>query len=128
MRISLLSVLVDDQDKAFNFYTTILGFIKKTEIPMGEHKWLTLVSKDVLDGVELVLEPIAFEPAKIYQKALFEAGIPLVAFQVNDVDAEYSRLVSLNVVFSLQPTQMGTAKIAVFNDTCGNRIQIFQVL
>ncbi|MDJ1495320.1 VOC family protein [Cytophagaceae bacterium DM2B3-1] len=128
MRISLLSVLVDDQDKALNFYTTILGFIKKTEIPMGEHKWLTLVSKDVLDGVELVLEPIAFEPAKIYQKALFEAGIPLVAFQVNDVDAEYSRLASLDVVFSLQPTQMGTAKIAVFNDTCGNRIQIFQVL
>ncbi|MDJ1485487.1 VOC family protein [Cytophagaceae bacterium YF14B1] len=128
MRISLLSVLVDDQDKALNFYTTILGFIKKTEIPMGEHKWLTLVSKDVLDGVELVLEPIAFEPAKIYQEALFEAGIPLVAFQVNDVDAEYSRLVSLDVVFSLQPTQMGTAKIAVFNDTCGNRIQIFQVL
>jgi predicted enzyme related to lactoylglutathione lyase len=128
MRITLTSLLVDDQDKALKFYTNVLGFIKKTEIPMGKHKWLTVVSKEERDGVELVLEPIAFEPAKVYQKELFKAGIPSTAFNVDDVDSEYERLVNLGVTFSMKPTEMGPTKLAVFSDTCGNNIQIFQLL
>ncbi len=127
MKISLASLLVDDQEKALRFYTETLGFIKKTEIPMGEHKWLTVVSKEQQDGPELVLEPMAFAPAKIYQQALFEAGIPYTAFAVEDVQREYGRLLALGVVFSMQPTAMGPVTLAVFNDTCGNRIQIYQV-
>lgn len=127
MRIKLSSLLVDNQDKALKFYTEVLGFVKKTEIPLGEHKWLTVVSKEEQDGVELVLEPIAFPPAQVYQKALFEAGIPLTAFNVENVEKEYERLLKLGVVFSLQPTTMGPVKIAVFSDTCGNNIQIVQV-
>ena len=95
---------------------------------MGEHKWLTVVSKEEQNGVELVLEPMAFEPAKIYQQELFEAGIPAAAFWVEDIENEVERLKRLDVVFSMQPTQMGPTKLAVFNDTCGNNIQIFQVL
>ena len=128
MKITLTSVLADDQDKALQFYTGILGFVKKKEIPMGEHKWLTVVSKEEQDGVELVLEPIAFPPAKTYQKALFDAGIPLTAFQVDDVEKEYERLTGLGVSFSMVPTPMGPVKLVVFNDTCGNNIQLFQVL
>jgi predicted enzyme related to lactoylglutathione lyase len=128
MRVKLLSVLVADQDKALKFYTEVLGFVKKTEIPMGAHRWLTVVSKQEQDGVEVVLEPMGFEPAQVYQKALFDAGIPLTAFLVDDIDAEFKRLSSLDVAFSMQPTQMGPVKIAVFNDTCGNNIQIFQML
>ena len=86
MRITLTSLLVDDQEKALKFYTEVLGFVKKTEIPLGEHKWLTVVAKEEQDGVELVLEPIAFEPAKVYQQELFKAGIPLTAFNVDNVD------------------------------------------
>jgi predicted enzyme related to lactoylglutathione lyase len=128
MKIKLTSVMVDDQEKALQFYTGILGFVKKTEIPMGEHKWLTVVSKEERDGVELVLEPIAFPPAKTYQKALFEAGIPATAFNVDDIEKEYQRLTALGVSFSMAPTPMGPTKLAVFNDTCGNNIQLFQVL
>ena len=128
MKIKLTSVMVKDQEKALIFYTEVLGFIKKREIPMGEHKWLTVVSKEEQNGVELVLEPMAFEPAKIYQQALFEAGIPAAAFWVEDIENEVERLKKLDVVFSMQPTQMGPTKLAVFNDTCGNNIQIFQVL
>ena len=128
MKIKLTSVLVDDQEKALKFYTEVLGFIKKTEIPMGKHKWLTVVSKEERDGVELVLEPIAFEPAKVYQQELFKAGIPLTAFNVDNVDKEYERLTNLGVTFSMKPTEMGPTKLAVFSDTCGNNIQIFQVL
>lgn len=120
--------MVDDQEKALKFYTDILGFVKKTDIPMGEYKWLTVVSKEEQDGVELVLEPIGFEPARIFQQQLFEAGIPLTAFNVDDVDREYERLQSLGVIFSMKPTHMGPAKLAVFNDTCGNNIQLFQLL
>lgn len=127
MKIKLTSLLVQDQDKALKFYTETLGFVKKTEVPLGEHKWLTVVSKEEQGGVELVLEPMAFAPAKVYQKALFDAGIPLTAFHVEDVDKEFERLKAAGVEFSLQPTQMGPVKIAVFNDTCGNRIQIVQV-
>jgi catechol 2,3-dioxygenase-like lactoylglutathione lyase family enzyme len=128
MKIKLASVVVDNQEKALKFYTGILGFIKKTEIPIGEHKWLTVVSPEEQDGVELVLEPIGFPPAKVYQQALFEAGIPLTAFYVDNVDEEYKRLLSLGVSFSMAPTEMGTTKIAVLNDTCGNNIQLFQML
>src|SRR5512137_240637 len=103
MKIKLTSVMVDDQDKALEFYTRILGFVKKTEIPMGEHKWLTVVSPEAPDEAELLLEPMGFAPAKTYQQALFEAGIPLTAFQVNDVRQEYERLQQLGVVFSMKP-------------------------
>jgi len=128
MRITLTSLLVDDQEKALKFYTEVLGFVKKTEIPLGEHKWLTVVAKEEQDGVELVLEPIAFEPAKVYQQELFKAGIPLTAFNVDSVDKEYERLASQGVIFSMKPTEMGPTKLAVFSDTCGNNIQIFQIL
>ncbi|MGN6566630.1 MAG: VOC family protein [Flavipsychrobacter sp.] len=128
MRIKLLSILVDDQDKALKFYTEVLGFVKKTDIPMGEHRWLTVVSAEEQDGPEIVLEPMGFPPSQVFQKALFDAGIPWTAFQVNDVSKEVERLTALGVSFSMQPTQMGTAMLAVFNDTCGNNIQLFQVL
>jgi len=119
--------MVNDQDKALKFYTDILGFVKKTEIPMGEHKWLTVVSKEEQDGVELVLEPMGFPPAKIFQKALFEAGIPATSFSVDDIQKEFERLEKLGVVFSMKPTKMGPVTLAVFADTCGNNIQIAQV-
>jgi catechol 2,3-dioxygenase-like lactoylglutathione lyase family enzyme len=127
MRIKLLSVLVDDQDKALKFYTEKLGFIKKTDMPLGEHKWLTVVSPEEQDGTEIVLEPMGFQPAQVYQKALFEAGIPYTAFHVDDVQKEYERLLSLGVSFSIPPTPMGMVTLAVFDDTCGNNIQIVQV-
>jgi len=94
---------------------------------MGEHKWLTVVSKEEQDGCELVLEPLGFEPAKVYQKELFAAGIPATAFQVDDTQKEYERLLGLGVKFSMQPTQMGPVMLAVFDDTCGNNLQIYQV-
>ena len=127
MKIKLTSVMVDDQEKALKFYTGILGFVKKTEIPLGEHRWLTVVSKEEPDGVELLLEPMGFAPAKIYQKALYEAGIPLTAFHVDDIQKEFERLEKLGVKFSMKPTNMGPATLAVFDDTCGNNIQIVQV-
>ena len=127
MKIKLVSVLVNDQDKAFKFYTEVLRFVKKTEVPLGEHKWLTVVSPEEQDGTEVVLEPIAFEPAKIFQKALFDAGIPLTAFHVDDIEKEYERLEKSGVKFSMKPTKMGPATLAVFDDTCGNNIQIVQV-
>ena len=128
MKIKVTSVPVDDQDKALKFYTEILGFEKKTEIPLGEHKWLTVVSNEERDGVELLLEPMGFPPAKVYQKQLFDAGIPWTAFYVDDIDKEYTRLKNLGVVFSMEPTQMGPSRLAVFSDTCGNNIQLVQIL
>ena len=127
MKIKLSSITVTSQDKALRFYTDILGFIKKHDIPMGEHKWLTVVSQDEPDGVELVLEPLGFAPAADYQAALFKAGIPATAFNVDDIEAEYQRLVSLGVEISMAPTKMGPVTLAVLNDTCGNNIQIYQV-
>ena len=127
MKIKWTSVLVDDQKKALKFYTEILGFIKKTDVPMGEYSWLTVVSKEEPDGVEVVLEPMGFAPAKIYQKALKDAGIPLTMFHVGNVQSEFERLEKLGVKFSMKPTQMGPATIAVFDDTCGNNIQLVQV-
>jgi predicted enzyme related to lactoylglutathione lyase len=127
MKIKITSVMVDDQDKALKFYTGILGFVKKTDVPMGEYKWLTVVSPEAPDEVELLLEPMGFAPAKVFQKALFDAGIPLTAFNVDDIQKEFERLEKLGVTFSMKPTTMGPATIAVFNDTCGNNIQIVQV-
>jgi len=127
MKIKLTSVMVHDQDKALKFYTEVLGFVKKKEIPMGEHKWLTVVSKEEQDGVELVLEPIGFPPAGVFQKALFDAGIPWTAFHVDNIEEEYKRLEKQGVVFSMKPTLMGVVTLAVFDDTCGNNIQLVQV-
>lgn len=127
MKIKLTSIMVDDQDKALRFYTEVLGFVKKTEVPMGEHKWLTVVSPEAPDEVELVLEPMAFAPAQVFQKALFDAGIPYTAFNVDDLEKEYQRLLSLGVSFSMVPTQMGPVKIAVLADTCGNHVQLVEV-
>nr|WP_293843176.1 VOC family protein [uncultured Arsenicibacter sp.] len=128
MKIRLKSLLVNDQEKALQFYTETLGFIKKTEIPMGEHRWLTVVAREEPDGVELVLEPTAFPPAQTFQQALFDAGIPYTAFEVDNLDEEYERLLAAGVVFSMPPAMMGPTRLAVFNDTCGNNIQIYQML
>jgi len=127
MKVKWTSLLVDDQKKALKFYTEILGFIKKTDVPMGEHSWLTVVSKEEPDGVEVVLEPMGFAPAKVYQKALKDAGIPLTMFYVDSVQSEFERLEKLGVKFSMKPTQMGPTTIVVFDDTCGNNIQLVQM-
>ena len=116
--------MVDDQDKALNFYTEILGFVKKTEIPMGAFRWLTVVSKNSPDGVELLLEPMGFEPARVFQKALFDAGIPAASFAVDDIEKEYERMEKLGVIFKMKPTVMGPVTIARLEDGCGNLIQI----
>ncbi|WP_272885298.1 VOC family protein [Aliamphritea ceti] len=128
IKIYVTSIPVDDQDKALDFYTHVLGFIKKKDIPLGEHKWLTVVSPAEQSGVELLLEPMGFEPAKVYQQSLKEAGIPCTSFAVDDIDKEYERLSSLDVQFSMEPTIAGTVKIAVLDDTCGNYIQLMQEL
>jgi catechol 2,3-dioxygenase-like lactoylglutathione lyase family enzyme len=126
MKIKLTSVMVNDQDKALKFYTEVLGFVKKTEVPMGPAKWLTVVSPEEPDGTQLLLEPMGFQPAKTFQKALFEAGIPLTSFAVEDIQKEYERMQKLGVVFRTKPTKTGPVTIAVFEDTCGNLIQIAQ--
>ena len=127
MKIKLSSVMVDDQDKALQFYTEVLGFVKSKDLPAGEYKWLTVVSPDGPDDIELLLEPNANPAAKTYQKALFEQGIPLTAFAVEDIHDEYERMKRLGVVFSTEPTKTGPVTIAVFEDTCGNLIQLYQV-
>jgi catechol 2,3-dioxygenase-like lactoylglutathione lyase family enzyme len=124
MRINLTSVLVDDQDKALRFYTEILGFVKKVEIPLGEHRWLTVVSPEDVDGTQLVLEPDGHPAAGPFKRALVEDGIPFTSFAVNDVRKEYERLRAAGVRFTLEPTDMGQVTMAVFDDTCGNLIQI----
>jgi catechol 2,3-dioxygenase-like lactoylglutathione lyase family enzyme len=126
MRIDVCSVMVDDQDKALKFYTEILGFVKKTEIPMGDYRWLTVVSPERADGVELLLEPNAHPAAKVFQKALFDDGVPLTMFTVGDLEKEYERMLALGVAFQTKPTKMGPVSIAVFEDTCGNLIQLVQ--
>ena len=124
MNIVVTSVFVDDQDKALNFYTKKLGFVKKTEIPLGEAKWLTVVSPEQQDGVELLLEPDAHPAAKPFKKALVADGIPFTSFAVEDVPAEYERLKAKGVRFTQPPVDMGPVMTAVFDDTCGNLIQI----
>ena len=127
MKISLTSVSVGDQKAALAFYTEKLGFVKKTDIPMGEVSWLTVVSPENVGGPELVLEPNAEYPAmKALKVALFEDGIPFTAFEVDDVEAEHERLRSQGVRFTVNPVESAGVKYAVFDDTCGNLIQIYQ--
>jgi catechol 2,3-dioxygenase-like lactoylglutathione lyase family enzyme len=124
MRINLASVLVDDQDKALRFYTEVLGFAKKTEVPLGRHRWLTVVSPDDPDGVELLLEPDEHPAAKPFKDALVRDGIPFTSFAVEDVQREYDRLSALGVRFTQEPLAAGPVRTAVLDDTCGNLIQI----
>ena len=131
MKVRIISIPVRDQEKALRFYTEKLGFVKKVDIPLSaDSRWLTVVSKEEQDGPEILLEPSPhhFEPQKVYQTALFEAGIPYTQFNVDNIQHEYDRISALGVEFSVKPTEMGTVKIAVFNDTCGNNIQIVQML
>ena len=127
MKIKLTSVFVDDQDKALKFYVEILGFIKKEDVPVGEFKWLTVVSPEAPDDIELLLEPNNNPAAKTYQQAIFDQGIPAAAFAVDDIRKEYERLKERGVVFTMEPTETGPAILAIFNDTCGNLIQLYQV-
>ena len=127
MRIKLTSVYVDDQDKALKFYTEVLGFVKKRDIPVGEFKFLTVVSPEEPDGTELLLEPSDNPAAKVFKKALVEQGIPLATFFVDDIQKEYQRMKKLGVKFTMEPTPMGPTTAAVFDDTCGNYIQLNQV-
>jgi len=124
MRINLTSVLVDDQEKALRFYTDVLGFLKKNDVPMGEHRWLTVVSPEEPDGVELVLEPSAHPAVGPFKEALVADGIPFTSFAVADVHKEYERLTGLGVTFTQQPVAMGPVTTAVLDDTCGNLLQI----
>jgi len=131
MKVTVISIPVQDQERALNFYTRKLGFIKKKDEPLGGgNRWLTLVSKEWQDGPELLLEPapLHFEPSRVYQDALMEAGIPWTQFEVENLDSEYKRLTALGVNFSVKPTEMGKVKFAIFNDTCGNNIQLVQEL
>lgn len=124
IQIKLSSIAVDDQDKAHVFYTDIVGFTTKQNIDLGEYNWLTVGRTD--DAVELALEPNALPAARTFYKALFEQGIPANAFAVDDIDAEYKRLCGLGVKFKSEPTEMDSVKLAVFDDTCGNFIQLYQ--
>jgi len=128
MRIKLTSVMVDDQANARRFYTEVLGFQKKHDFPVGEYHWLTVTSPEGPDDLELALEPNAQPAAKEFQQAMFTRGIPLAAFEVADIEAEYQRLSKLGVAFTSKPTPAGPVKIAVFSDTCGNLIQLYQPL
>jgi catechol 2,3-dioxygenase-like lactoylglutathione lyase family enzyme len=127
MRINLTSVFVDDQEKALRFYTEVLGFVKKLDLPVGEFRWLTVVSAEGPGDVQLLLEPNANPASKTYQAALLSQGIAAASFGVDDVAAEHERLRALGVTFRTPPTKMGPATIAVFEDTCGNLIQVAQV-
>jgi catechol 2,3-dioxygenase-like lactoylglutathione lyase family enzyme len=126
MRINLSSVMVDDQDKALKFYTEILGFTQKTDLSVGEYRWLTVTSPDGPEGVELVLEPMAFPPSREYQKALFEAGIPIMAFLSDDIQREYQKLEQRGVIFRSEPQTLGAITSVLFEDTCGNLINLVQ--
>ncbi|WP_066300992.1 VOC family protein [Bacillus sp. FJAT-29937] len=126
MKIIVKSIFVQDQDKALEFYSETLGFIKKTDVPAGKFRWITLVSPDDQNGTELVLEPNDHPAAKEFQKKIYADGIPATMFGVADVRKEYQRLVEKGVKFTMEPTDMGVVTIAVFDDTCGNLIQIAQ--
>jgi len=126
MKIVVTSVFVDDQAKALEFYTNVLGFVKKSDIPMGEARWLTVVAPDAPDGTELLLEPDGHPAAGPFKRALVEDGIPFTSFGVDDVHAEYERLRSAGVHFTQPPVEMGPVTTAVFDDTCGNLVQIAQ--
>jgi catechol 2,3-dioxygenase-like lactoylglutathione lyase family enzyme len=126
MRINLTSIPVQDQEKALSFYTETLGFVKKEDMPMGEHRWLTVVSPEGADGVELLLEPLGFEPAKTFYKALYDAGIPVTSFESVDLDTEVARLKGLGVSFRGDAQNMGNVKVVIFDDTCGNLVCLTQ--
>jgi predicted enzyme related to lactoylglutathione lyase len=126
MQLKFISLLIEDQDSALAFYTSVLGFQKMADIPMGEYRWLTVTSPDGIDGVELVLEPMAFAPARVYQRALFEAGIPATALITRDIAAEVRRLTARGVKFRGEPKSMGPITAVVFEDTCGNLINLVQ--
>ncbi|MFF3891066.1 VOC family protein [Streptomyces sp. NPDC001914] len=124
MRIHLSSVFVDDQEKALRFYTDALGFVKKHDVPLGEHRWLTVVSPEDPDGTQLLLEPSGHPAVQPYKTALVQDGIPATSFAVEDVQAEFDRLRALGVTFTQEPLEMGPVTTAVLDDTCGNLIQI----
>ncbi len=126
MQLKFISLMVSDQAHALDFYTRVLGFEKMADIPMGEYRWLTVTSPDGLAGVELVLEPTAFPPSKAYQKALFDAGIPATALITRDIEAEVARLTAKGVTLRGTPTRMGPATVVLFEDTCGNLINLVQ--
>ena len=128
MRIELTSIHVDNQDKALAFYTEVLGFVKKEDFPVGGFKWLTVASPEAPDGAELLLEPNDNAAAQAYQKAIYQQGIPHAAFAVDDIQAEYERLEGLGVVFSIKPIDAAGGSQAIFDDTCGNRIMIYEIL
>jgi glyoxylase I family protein len=128
VRIKLTSIMVEDQTRALKFYTEILGFRKKHEIPMGEFRWLTVTSAEGSDDLELSLEPNANPAGKTFQEAMFAQGIPLAAFEVANMEKEFARLKGLGVVFKGEPMKMGPVYIAIFSDTCGNLIQLYQPL
>ena len=126
MRIKLTSILVEDQNHALRFYTEVLGFEKRTELLMGPYKWITVTSPEASDDLELSLEPNVNPAAKAFQQAMFQQSIPLTAFEVADMESEYQRLREHGVVFTKPPTVAGEVIIAVFSDTCGNLIQLYQ--
>jgi len=126
MRIKLTSIMVNDQDHALRFYTEVLGFKRKHDIPVGEYRWITVTSPEGPDDLELALEPNANPAGKAFQEAMFSQGIPLTAFEVADIAAEFARLTAQGVAFTQPPTPAGPVIIAVFADTCGNLIQLYQ--
>lgn len=126
MQLKFMSIMVKDQEAALRFYTEVLEFEKMADIPLGEYRWLTVVSKEGIDGVELVLEPMAFEPARVYQKALFDAGIPAAAFISRDIQADYQKLKQKGVLFRGEPQKAGPITSVLFEDTCGNLINLVQ--
>ena len=126
MRINLTSIPVDDQAKALSFYTEKLGFVKKEDVPMGEHRWLTVTSPEGAEGVELLLEPLGFEPAKTFYKALYEAGIPVTSFESADLDTEVEKLRERGVAFRGDPQDMGNVRLVIVDDTCGNLVCLTQ--
>ena len=126
MRIRLSSIFVDDQARALAFYTEVLGFVKRQDIPVGQYRWLTVSSPDGPDELQLSLEPNENPAARTFQEALFQQGIPVTAFEVDDLGAEYRRLRDRGVVFTREPTDSGPVRIAIFADTCGNLVQLYQ--
>jgi len=126
MKLKFISIMVNDQEAALHFYTEVLGFNKMADIPMGQYRWLTVTSPEGIEGVELVLEPMGFPPARVYQKALFDAGIPATALISTDIYAEYDRLRKLGVIFRGEPQNQGIITTVVFEDTCGNLINLVQ--
>lgn len=126
MRLRLVGLIVEDQTRALEFYTNVIGFVKRHDIPMGEFRWLTVYSAEGPDELELTLEPNVNPAAKAYQTSMFEQGVPLTAFESKDIDADYARLTGLGVVFKNAPVSMGPVKIAMFSDTVGNWIQLYQ--